>query len=220
MIIVKEYRFMKKLEEIIEQYGRWSELKLYIERIKTHIHTDFSQALENAKALLESISKEICTSKGVEITHNISINNLIKKAFKAIGHANSDYVTQISSALATIGQQLGNLRNEIGITAHGKSLDDLKARNNNIDELTKEFLIDTTVSVALFLIKDFETENPRLKRKEERIEYDECEKFNEFWDESFGEFSMGEYSYTASEILFDVDYQAYLAEHKSFMEGK
>jgi len=115
---------------------------------------------------------------------------------------------------------LGNLRNEIGITAHGKSLDDLKARNNNIDDLTKEVLIDTTVIVELFLIKNFENENPRLKNTEGRIAYNSCEEFNEFWDESFGEFSMGRYSYTASEILFNVDYQAYLAEHKSFMGGK
>ena len=211
---------MEKLKKIIEQYGQWSELKIYTERIETHIRTDFSQALENAKALLESISKEICTSKGVEITPNTSINNLIKKTFRAIGYTNSDYVTQISSALATIGQQLGNLRNEIGITAHGKTLDGLKARDNKVDELTKEFLIDTTEIVASFLIRNFENENPRFKGIEKRIEYDDCEDFNEFWDESFGEFTMGEYSYTASEILFNVDYQAYLAEHKLFMEGK
>ena len=211
---------MEKLKKIIEQYGQWSELKIYTERIETHIRTDFSQALENAKALLESISKEICTSKGVEITPNTSINNLIKKAFRAIGYTNSDYVTQISSALATIGQQLGNLRNEIGITAHGKSLDDLKARDNKVDELTKEFLIDATEIVASFLIRNFENENPRFKSIEKRIAYDDSEDFNEFWDESFGEFTMGEYSYTASEILFNVDYQAYLAEHKLFMEGK
>ena len=211
---------MEKLRKIIEQYGQWSELTTYTERIETHIPTDFSRVLENAKALLESISKEICASKGVEIAPNSSINKLLKDAFTAIGYTSSDYVTQISSALATIGQQMGNLRNEIGITAHGKTLDDLKARNNKVDELTKEFLIDTTEIVASFLIRNFENENPRLKSTEKRIAYDDCEDFNEFWDELFGEFAMGEYLYTASEILFNVDYQAYLAEHKAFIEGE
>ncbi|GAG12502.1 unnamed protein product, partial [marine sediment metagenome] len=76
---------MEKLRKIIEQYGQWSELTTYTERIETHISTDFSRVLENAKALLESISKEICASKGVEIAPNSSINKLLKDAFTAIG---------------------------------------------------------------------------------------------------------------------------------------
>jgi hypothetical protein len=46
-----------------------------------------------------------------------------------------------------------------------------------------------------------------------------AEDFNESWDDSFGEFVMGDYSYPASEILFNVDKQAYVNEYKSFTEG-
>lgn len=213
---------MEKLKKIIEQYGQWSELTIYTERIETHIHADFSQALENAKALLESISKEICTLKEVEITPNSSINNVLKKAFIAIGYTSSSLVTQISSALATIGQQMGELRNEIGATSHGKFLEELKERNNKVDELTKAFLIDTTEIVACFLIRTFENENPRLKSEtvEGKLVYSENEDFNEFLDYAYGEFIMGDYSYTASEILYHVDYPAYLTEHKAFIEDE
>lgn len=213
---------MEKLKKIIEKHGQWSELTMYTERIETHIHTDFSQALENAKALLESISKEICTLKEVEITPNSSINNVLKKAFIAIGYTSSSLVTQISSALATIGQQMGELRNEIGATSHGKFLEELKERNNKVDELTKEFLIDTTEIVACFLIRTFENENPRLKSEtaESKLVYSENEDFNEFLDYAYGEFVMGDYSYTASEILYHVDHPAYLTEHKVFIEGE
>jgi hypothetical protein len=38
--------------------------------------------------------------------------------------------------LATIGQKMGELRNEIGLTSHGKSLEEIKQRNNNVDSLT------------------------------------------------------------------------------------
>ena len=41
---------------------------------------------------------------------------------------------------------------------------------------------------------------------------------NEFWDDSFGEFKMGDYSYPASEILFNVDKQAYVNEYKVYTE--
>ncbi|VVM20916.1 hypothetical protein BSPWISOXPB_4507 [uncultured Gammaproteobacteria bacterium] len=41
---------MDKLKTIIKEYGRWSELDTYIDRIETHIEIDFSHSLENAKA--------------------------------------------------------------------------------------------------------------------------------------------------------------------------
>jgi hypothetical protein len=85
----------------------------------------------------------------------------LKKAFSSIGYANSNLVNQISSALATIGQEMGELRNEIGLTSHGKSLEEIKQRNNNIDLLTREFLIDTVELVSVFLIRNFETKHLR-----------------------------------------------------------
>lgn len=143
----------------------------------------------------------------------------MKKAFTAVGYPSENLVTQISTALATIGQQMGNLRNEIGITSHGKGLDELKTRNDRVDGLTKEFLVDTTVIVAAFLIRAFENENPRIMPPlEEQPLYIANESFNDFWDDLYGEFDMGDYSFPASEILFNVDYLAYLTESGKFVE--
>jgi len=213
---------MERLNRIIEQYGRWTDLKDYTERIESHFHSDFSQSLENSKSLLETICKEICDSKGVEIGTTPSINQIIKKAFTAIGYPSSTPVTQISSALATIGQQIGELRNEIGRTSHGGTLEDLRERNSNIDELTKELLIDTTVSIASFLIRNFENENPRTLSisSQKNMIYINNQDFNDSWDETFGEFMMGDYSYPASEILFNTDNEAYLTELKAFTESE
>jgi hypothetical protein len=58
-----------------------------------------------------------------------------------MGHTNSNLVNLVSSALATIGQQVGELRNEIGLTSHGKSLEEIKQRNNNVDLLTQFYII-------------------------------------------------------------------------------
>jgi len=129
---------MDKLKNVIKEYWRWSELETYIE-------IDFSHSLENAKALLETVGKEICTCNGkaVELGATPSINSVLKKAFSSMGYANSHLVNQVSSALATIGQQVGELRNEIGLTSHGKSLEEIKQRNSKVDLLTREFLIAT-----------------------------------------------------------------------------
>ena len=213
---------MEQLKKVIAQYGRWSDLSIYTERIEAHMTTDFSHAIENAKALLETIGKEICNAKGVEVDATASINSVIKKAFTSIGYSSENMVTQISSALATIGQNIGELRNDIGSTSHGMSLQELRERNNKIDVLTREFLIDATVIIAAFLIRSFENENPRGKL--ETVEtvplYPEFDDFNDYWDEIYGEFEMGSYSFPASEILYYVDNKAYLSEQQAFAEGE
>lgn len=213
---------MERLRKVIEQYGRWSALTIYTDRIEAHLSSDFSHAVENAKALLETIGKEICNTKGIELGAKPSTNAVMKKAFTAIGYPTENLVTQISAALATIGQQMGNLRNEIGLTSHGKGLDELKARNDSVDALTREFLVDTTVIVAAFLIRAFENENPRSMPPpdEEQPLYIANESFNDFWDDLYGEFEMGAYSFPASEILFHVDIKAYQTELAAFEEDE
>jgi len=211
---------MDKLKTVIKEYGRWSELSIYIDRIETHIEIDFSHSLENAKALLETVGKEICKRNSAELGASPSINSVLKKAFSSMGYANSNLVNQVSSALATIGQQVGELRNEIGLTSHGKSLEEIKQRNSKVDLLTREFLIDTVALVTIFLIRNFESKHQRTNHETQAdsLDYLEAEGFNESWDDSFGEFVMGDYSYPASEILFNVDKQAYVNEYRDFVE--
>ena len=216
---------MEKLRSTLAQYSRWQGLEMYIDRMEAHLETDFSTTIENAKALLESIGKEICEAKGVQLGSTPSINVVLKKAFIGLGYTADDLVSQVSGSLATIGQLVGNLRNEISPTSHGKSLEELKERNNKIDSLTKEFLIDSTLVVAVFLIRAFEERNESASlmtafELDGVPEYDDNEDFNDFWDENFGEFAMGSYSYPASEVLYNVDFQAYQAEYKIFNESK
>jgi hypothetical protein len=215
---------MEKLRATIEQYSRWKELGQYIDRMEGHLESDFSISVENAKALLESIGKEICTAKSVDLGSAPSINLVLKRAFVALGYPNADLVNRVSGSLASIGQELGNLRNEISPTSHGKSLDELRDRNSKVDALTREFLIDSTLVVAVFLIRAFEERGDAIALVEDKeaeeglLNYDESEDFNAIWDEAFGEFVMGEYSYPASEVLFNVDYKAYEIEYKIFKE--
>ncbi|MGE5558511.1 MAG: abortive infection family protein [Bacillota bacterium] len=130
-------------------------------------------------------------------------------------------VTQISTALANIGRKMGELRNDIGTSSHGRSLEELRERNNKVDELTKEFLIDTTVIIACFLIRTFENENPRvIQSGEPKVTYESNPEFNDFWDDLHGDFAMRVYSYPASEIFYNTDYPAYINELKAFIEGE
>jgi hypothetical protein len=217
---------MDKLRVTIEQHGRWSYLVEYIDRIEGYIESDFSHSLENAKAMLESIGKEICDAQDIELKATSSINGVIKQACSVLGYNSNGFETQISGSLANIGQQMGELRNKIGAVSHGRSAQEMRERNNSVDMLTREFLIDSTLVVAVFLIRAFEDRQENEKppaakaQAEERIDYYQANNFNDFWDESFGEFKMRDYSYTASEILFNVDYEAYGTEYAAFANGE
>lgn len=210
---------LDRLEKVIDQHGRWSDLKVYTDRIAAHAESDFSHALENAKALLETICKEICNSKGADMGPAASFQALMKRAFKEIGYPPGDLVTQVSTSLGTIGQKMGELRNQISPTSHGKTLEDLKKRNDLIDDLTREFLIDTTVSVAALLIRTFEGANPRAKLKDVLL-YTDCEEFNELLDETNKPFEIGVNSYPASEAFYGVDRTSYESEYRKFLEGE
>lgn len=213
---------MNKLKNVIEEHREWTGLTTYIDRIETHLEIDFSHSLENAKALLESVGKEICCKNGEELGAKPSFNSVLKKCFSSMGYANSTMVSQVSSALATIAQQVGELRNDIGLTSHGKSLEEIKQRNDKVDVLTREFLIDTVETVCVFIIRNYESkkEKEAVELLEDTLDYWEADEFNEFWDDSFREFQMGDYSYPASEILFNVDKQAYVNEYQAYTGTK
>ena len=216
---------MQKIRATLVQYGRWDGVSIYVDRMEAHLEADFSTALENAKALLECIGKEICSAKAVALEPTSSIQGVLKKAFGALGYAGGEMVRQVSTALATIGQNVGELRNQISPTSHGKPLEELRDRNNKVDLLTREFLIDSTLVVAVFLIRAFEERQvvamplsaaqPALA---DGPSYDDNEKFNDFWDDVYSGISMGAYNFTASEVLFGMDPQGYAAELKFFQE--
>ena len=94
---------MQKLRELIDANTRWSEFSIFVDRIESSRNQDFSLAFENAKALLESVCKEICRSCGQELSTQSSMNGIVKTSFSALGFANVDIVSQISRSLANVG---------------------------------------------------------------------------------------------------------------------
>lgn len=206
---------MQRLKSILAKHSNWEPYNEYIVRIEGFASTDFTLCIENAKALLEGISKEVCVKKGVALDKNSKMSGLLKTAFKSLGYPSTSTILQIGTAIANVGQQMGNFRNEIGTTAHGKTIEELQKRQSSIHDLTGNFLIEATSIVCCFLIEAFETDQP-IKAIEEEISYNDNDGFNDFWDEQYGEFEMGDYSFFASEVLFSNDPKAYKNELRAF----
>ena len=209
---------MNRLQSILDKHSRWQPLSEYIGRIEGYRSSDFSLCIENSKSLLESIAKEICQQKNQPLTNDESVGKLMGLAFGSLGYHPSDAMRQIGQAIANIGHQMGVFRNEVGVTAHGRTLEELKGRDDIVNSLTGDFLIFSTETVCCFLIEAFETDNPLAAVRPE-LELDDNTDFNEFWDDLYGEFKMTEaYTYPASEILFNVDNEAYKTELNAFKQ--
>lgn len=208
---------MDRLRLILEKYSRWQLLIDYVNRIELSQRSDFSFCIENSKSLLESIAKQICKDKKQPLEDKESMSKLLRLSFGCLGHNPSKTVSQIGQAIATIGQQMGEFRNEIGETSHGRTLDELRRnREEIVNSLTGEFFVRSTEIICCFLIEAFETDNP-LAPIEPEIEYDGNPQFNEYWDDVYGEFEMTEdYIYPASKVLFNVDPKAYKSELSAF----
>ena len=63
----------------------------------------FPISIENAKALLESIGKEIDKSKGVILKPDFSVNGVLKNTFAALGYTKDEMIAQKLTYLANIG---------------------------------------------------------------------------------------------------------------------
>src|ERR1041385_2683281 len=151
---------MDKLREIIATYREWQSLEDYISRIEGFRDSDFPLCVENAKAMLEAVGKEICDCNSQTYAKTDSTSKVLKLAFNSLGYDNSDTVQQIARAIANIGTQMSLLRNEIGATSHGKPLAELEKRKDALSKASSEFLLLSTELVCSFLIQLFETEKP------------------------------------------------------------
>jgi len=213
---------MEKLRKLIEQHSRWQPLEEYIQRIEAYVHSDFSISIENSKSLLESIAKEICSNRGQTFEAEDSPAKLLKLAFGAIGIQATTISPQIAVALSTIGQFVGELRNEVGAISHGRTMEELQAKKELLDEITRKFLIASTEIISCFLIQFYEWKFPltEVVSTEDNLVYADCEDFNDYLDETYGEFAIGALSYSASEVLFHVDHQAYMSEYKEFIRDQ
>lgn len=197
----------------MEKHSRWQPLAEYVERIEGYRDRDFSLCVENSKSLLESIAKEICSQKKQPLAGSESVGRVLSLSFGCLGFPPSDTIRQIGTAIANVGQQMGKFRNEIGTTSHGKTLEELKSREETVSGLTGDFLVTSTELVSCFLIETFEADNPLAHTRSEIVDDPE---FNEFWDEQYGPFEMGDYSFTASAVLFNLDPLAYQTEVSEF----
>lgn len=205
---------MERLRETIERHSRWQPLEKYIRRIETYKSDDHDLVFENCKALLESISKEILIDIDGGVANNQDVHQLVRDVARKINSLSQ--IPKIISGLVTISLQFGELRNKIGTTSHGRSLNELEVES--LGETLLDFLINTTENVACFIIGFYEVEYPQ--KISEEVEYNENEEFNEYFDNVEGVVTIGDLEYSASELLYNTDKNAYSTAVQEYNANK
>jgi Abortive infection C-terminus len=204
---------VNKLKELINNYSRWSNLSSYINRIELQIESDIGAAIGSTKALLESICKTILDNENVTYDSYDNINKLVKKTIQSLNIENPDKISAFGNALVTSIHSLGELRNLVDDSSHGKSLLD---KNRKIDLISASFLISSSETIAYFLIEFYELEHPRINKAEKFI-FEEMEDFNNYLDDEHGSVKVAKIPYLTSEILFAIDPTAYNDEYQKYL---
>lgn len=209
---------MDRLKIILETYPtQWQTYDEYINRILGFRNTDFSTCIENCKALIEGIARNICDLKGTAYTNKDGVGKLVKLAFDSFGYPSTDPIRSMGASISNVSGKISDIRNQIGATAHGKSADELRKRNEIYNSATQDFLILSTEMVACLLIELFEADAVKIVEDENGLpSYDENEDFNAAWDDTWGKFTMNDYSFFASQILYQLDPLAYTSELNAY----
>lgn len=205
---------MDRIKELINNYARWTNLSKYINRIEYQINDDFTSAIGSTKALLESICKTILDHENTEYDKNDNINKLAKQTINSFKIGNLEQIGLFGNAIVTSIQNIGELRNCIDESSHGKSLLD---KNKKIDLITALFLINSAETIACFLIEFYEIEHPRKKGEDEFI-FEEMRDFNDYIDNEHGSIEIARIPYATSEALFAIDITAYKDEYRKYLE--
>lgn len=205
---------MERLTKLIEQYSRWKKLKIYVDRIDYNLNTDFEAAIGNSKCLIECICKTILDEQN-KLDKNHSVNKLIKETFKSL-NLNGEETLQFANGMTTAFQNLAELRNKRDTSSHGQSLLTID-ENDQFEQLTVYFLINSVQSIACFLIEFYELEYPRT-HKPSQIKYEDNQDFNDYLDDLHGNVTIAELPYSTSEALFSVDYTAYHTKYQEYLE--
>ena len=175
-----------------------------------------------AKTLIESACKTILTDRGYVVDSGWELPKLLKETLGKIqlvpagcdqSAGVTDSLRKTVGGLQTVIQGICELRNSHGFASHGK---DAYARQ--LETVQAELAARSADAVTSFLFRaHHQYSNPCPER---RISYQDNSEFNEHIDESNEQVRIFEFSYRPSEVLFNVDEDAYRDLLSSFQAGQ
>ncbi|WP_298944084.1 abortive infection family protein [uncultured Psychromonas sp.] len=170
--------------------------------------TDAPLCLDLSKAFLETVFKTILNDRVEGVNQNEEFGPLYKQVKNNVEFSRNDDINNLLSLLAgQIVNVTGQLRNRYGAASHG----DDGYRDNPIDMPSAEFIMSSVDGLASCLYTKHK--DTVVAESAQRMNYVDFSDFNEWFDDQNDiKILMGEdsfFSFSASQILFDQDIEAY-----------
>lgn len=185
----------------------------HVEVIENSIHSNPTLCVETCKSLLEGICKTILTNKNIEYSNTIMFNVLVQNTISSILNPDDTFrndLVELGRRIASVSQKLGEIRNNVGFVSHG-----MDVLNPRLTETVSIFASKITDNIGGFILRCYH--NNRNQTLEERIHYEDCQPFNEEFDEE-NPLAIGIVSLSASKVLFQEDYEAYKETYFDYLE--
>lgn len=181
----------------------------HVSTIEETVDTNPELAIEVCKSLLEGICKTILTSQGIDYTAVDAFQKLVKLTIETIclGAADKEDLLDLGKRVTAVAHKIGEIRNKASFASHGQDIDHPKLSNT-----LSNFMFYVTDAMGGFILSYYLQYSLNTSI---RIKYEDCEDFNEELDSEFN-MQYGDIVLSASEALYNQDYQAYAMAYHEF----
>jgi hypothetical protein len=177
-------------------------------------------AFDHAKALIESVCKTILRDRGQAVSSEDDLPKLFRNTLDQLrvlpdvhtaDRETGRSIRKTAGALYAVIQGICELRNRQGFASHGKV-----AETQPLETVQAELVARSADAVVSFLFKAHRSYAMPAARPR-RVEYIDNQSFNAFVDESHEPINIFSLTYRPSEVLYNVDYEAYVESLNSYL---
>jgi hypothetical protein len=203
---------MHGAREILTYTADAVHIERQIKAIEHAVFADPSMAFDLSRALVEGACKTILRDRGHSVPEHPKLPALFWETLTRLqivpdSHIGdkklADSLRKTAGGLHTVVQGLCELRDLQGSASHGKYADTVPLEP--AQAILSARAADTVVSFLFRVHRDY-----LAQPKPKKLEYRDSEEFNDFLDQSNDPVRIFDLTYTASEVLYAVDYQAYV----------
>lgn len=187
--------------------------------LESAVTSNAGLAFDLSKTLIESVCKTVLRDRGQPVPDEDDLPKLFGMTLEQLrvlpdAHTadkeTGRSIRKTTGALHSVVQGVCELRNRQGFASHGKV-----AESQPLESVQAELVARAADAVVSFLFKVHRNYAIPPERPK-RIEFAENTDFNELVDESHEAVHIFELDYRPSEVLYNVDYEAYVEKLASF----
>ena len=203
------------IREHISKMPSFNTFNTYADTIVNNIEMNPALCIETCKSLIEGICKTILTNKAYIYKDDIKFQELVRQTIEVLvinSYNHKEKLCELARRIASVAQVIAEIRNNSGFASHSQDI-----KNISVDSTMSLFIYKITDVIGGFILHYYMTHNN--PKKDSRIHYEDCDQFNEYFDDA-NPLVIGFLTLSASEAMYQQDYEAYREEYLNYLETK